>query len=147
MSAFINLRDAAVAVLKAQPPLAAGFVHAGRAFPLPEDRREGIFVRLAPSNGDAPFASTTHVDWSTDLLVDVRVRAPAGQDPETTADALLEQVYQRLATATPPAAGAAWVLNPTVAFDVDEADQTLGMAQLRLRINHRTADGSLSAAD
>lgn len=146
MSAFLAIRDAAVAVLSAQPPLAAGFIHTGRAFPLPQERQEGIFVRLARGSGDAPFSSTTHVDWATDLVVQVLVRAQAGDDGETAVDRLLEKIYQRLAAAAPPPAAATWVLNPSVAFDVDEADQTLGMAELRLRINHRTADGSLSAA-
>lgn len=146
MSAFIDLRNAVRALLAAPPALAGGFIHAGRAFPLPAETAQGIFVRLARGSGQAPFAGDTRVDWGTDIVVAMAARGAAGVDGETAVDALLSSVYARIAAAAPLANADHWTVEPAVAFDVDEADQTLGSAELRLRVQHRTASGDLSAA-
>jgi len=146
MSAFLDLRNAVVNLLTAGSPLAGGFVTSGRAFPLPTEQDQGIFVRLARGQGQANFAGSSMVDWGTDIVVSMAARATAGQDAETAVDALLDAVYARLAAASPPVSADGWTLAPAVTFDVDEADQSVGSAELRLRIQHRTASGDLSAA-
>ena len=146
MSAFLDLRDVVVGLLTANPALAGGFVKAGRAFPLPVEQAQGIFVRLARGQGQANFAGNGMVDWGTDIVVSMTARATTGQDAETAVDALLDAVYARLAAASPPVSADGWTLAPSVTFDVDEADQALGSAELRLRVQHRTASGDLSAA-
>ena len=146
MSAFLDLRNEVVSLLLAGTPLAGGFVKGGRAFPLPDNQTQGIFVRLARGQGQAPFVGNGMVDWGTDIVVSMVARASAGQDGETAVDALLSAVYARLAAASPPVSADGWTLAPAVTFDVDEADQTVGAAELRLRVQHRTASGDLSAA-
>lgn len=146
MSAFLDLRNEVVSLLLASTPLAGGFVKPGRAFPLPAEQAQGIFVRLARGQGQANFAGNSMVDWGTDIVVSMTARATPGQDGETAVDALLDAVYARLAAASPPVSADGWTLAPAVTFDVDEADQTVGSAELRLRVQHRTASGGLSAA-
>lgn len=146
MSAFLDLRDAVRALLAAPPALAGGFIHAGRAFPLPAETAQGIFVRLSRGAGQAPFAGDTRVDWNTDIVVAMAARGAAGTDGEAAVDTLLAAVYARIAAAAPLGNADHWTVEPAVAFEVDEADQTLGAAELRLRVRHRTASGDLSAA-
>ena len=46
MSAFLALRDAAVAALLVAPAVASGFVRAGRAVPLPAERPPAAYLKL-----------------------------------------------------------------------------------------------------
>lgn len=146
MSAMLALRDAVVALLLAAPALAGGFVKAGRALPLPAERAEGVFVRIGRNVGDAPFAGDDRVDWETEIVCQCVVRAAAGVDGEAAVDALVASVYGRLAAAPAPEHAEAWTRAPAIAFDVDEADQTIGSAELRIRVRHRTTSTSLTAS-
>ena len=141
MSSLLDLTTTVVALLQANPALAGGFIHVGRAFPLPQNQSQGVFVGLARAGGEMPFTGDGRTDWTVELVISMAARAPAGGNGLAAADALLQSVYGRLA-----AADSLWVLTPALAWDVDEADQTLGGAELRLRISHRTAAGSLAAA-
>lgn len=146
MSAFLALRDAAVAALLQAPAIAGGYVKAGRGSPLPAEKTAGVFVRLGRNPSAAPFVGDERHDWETELIVRLVARAAPGGDGEAAVDALLDQVYARLAAATPYANADAWTVAPGLAYDVDELDAALGAAELRLRIRHRTASGSLAAA-
>lgn len=147
MTAFLDNPQALQAALLAAPALAGGFVQLGRMVPLPEGKQQGIWIRPARSQGTEPFAGNARTDWDSEVLVAMAARAPAGGDGLTAVDALLSAVYARLAVAAPPAAGFEWLGQPSLAWDIDEADQTLGAVELRLRFQHRTASGSLAAAD
>jgi hypothetical protein len=146
VSAFLDLRDLAVSALTGAPALAGGFVKPGRMFALPEERSQGIFVRLARARGATPFAGDLRTDWETELVLHLTARAAVGGDGEDAVDELVDAVYARMAAAAPPPQSDGWLLEPSVAFEVDEADQTIGHAELRLRLKHRTAAGSLAAA-
>ena len=80
MSAFLSLRDAVIAALQTPTALAGGFIKAGRAFPLPAETSQGIFVRRGRHPGDAPFAGDSRVDWDSEVIVTRAARAAAGQD-------------------------------------------------------------------
>ncbi len=147
MSAFLALRDAAVAALLVAPAVASGFVRAGRAVPLPAERPEGVFVRLGAHSGIAPFAGDGRVDWESSLILHLMARAPAGGNGETAVDSLLAAVYARLAATPAPGNADGWLIQTAIVYDVDEADQTIGQVELRLRLQHRTASADLDAAD
>lgn len=146
MSSFLALANAVKDLLLQAPALASGFVHVGRAFPLPAEHDQGIFVRAARASGATPMVGDSRTDWATEIVIVMGARAAAGGNGLEAADALLDAVYASLAGAAPPEQSDGWVLQPVLAWDVDEADTTLGAAELRLRINHRTAAGSLAAA-
>lgn len=144
-SVFLDLRNAVYDLLNANPALADGFILKGRAIPLPPEKDQGIFVRLGRATGQAPFMSSTKVDWDADVVVTLAARAAAGSDGETAVDELLMDVYARLATAPSPPYTDGWVIQPSLVWDCDEADRTLGAAELRLRVRPRSAEGSLAA--
>lgn len=145
-TAFLDLVAAVEAALTT-PTAVATFIKRGRGVALPESQATGVLIRLQRAGGDQPHLGTQFTDWDTDIRVALLARADAGQDGETAVDALLATVWARLAAATPPAAAAnGWALQPDISWDVEEASATVGAAELRLRISHRTADGSLAAA-
>jgi hypothetical protein len=145
MSAFLDLVASIVAVLSTGPALAGGFIVPGRAVPLPAEQTQGIFVYLARATGDMPFAGSSRADWDTDIGVTCMARAAPGADAYTAVDPLLTAAYARLTAAAPPADSDGWTLQPTINWDVDEFDTTLGSAELRIRVRHRTGEGSLAA--
>lgn len=145
-TAFVGLVGAVVALLSAGPALANGFIKPGRNIILPASEAQGIFVRLARSVGDQPFVGATLTDWQTDIVVTCLARAAAGVDGETAVDALVQAVFQRICSATPAQGANAWTLLPAIDWDIEEADQTLGGAALRLRVQHRTAINDLIPA-
>ena len=145
-TAHLAIRNAVAALLTAPPALAGGFVQAGRAFPLPTDKTQGIYVRLQASPGQQPFVGDGRTDWSTTLLITCVARGDAGVDGETAVDGLLYDTYARLAAAAPPANADGLVVVPGLDWDVDEADTTLGAATFRIQVQHRTASGSLDTA-
>jgi hypothetical protein len=147
MTVFLTNLQALKAALLAAPALAGSFVNLGRATPLPEGKSQGIWLRPGRAIGTESFAGDTRTDWDSEVLVAMAARATAGSDGVTAVDALLTAVYARVAAAAPPAASFEWLGQPALAWDVDEADQTLGACELRLRFKHRTASGSLAAAD
>lgn len=145
MSALLSLRDAAVSLLAAAPAI-ADLVLAGREVPLPAEHDTALLVSIWRANGEAPFAGDTRVDWQVDLVVHAKARAAAGGNAEAAADALLAAAYARLAAAAAHANAGHWTEQPSIAFDIVEADRSIGAAELRLRIDIRTAAASLSAA-
>ena len=145
MSSFLEHTAAVVAALSASPALAGGRIRRGRRVPVPQEHASAIDVYAVRSEGSAQYLADTITRWETLIGVDLYARAAAGADAETTIDALLADTFARLATAAPPAGGAAWTLEPAITWDVSEADQTLVVASLSVRVSHYTAAGSLSA--
>ena len=145
MSAFLALAQAAVAALVASPALAGGRVVMGRDRPMPEHHASQIDVMLDSSRSRASTLDGTFTRWDTTIGLRLRTRAAAGSDGLTAVDALLADVFARLAATPPPAGAARWALASDVRWEIDEADQTLCEAQLLLRIDHFT-NSSLAAA-
>ncbi len=141
MTSLLALTDAVAALLRAPPALAGGFIQRGRALHLPQGQSQGIFISLVRATGDMPFAGDSRTDWRADIAIGMACRAIPGGDGTAAVDALLEAVYGRLAADQTP-----WLLNPSLVWDAEEADQTVGFAELQIRIDQRTASGSLAAA-
>ena len=144
-TAFLDLVGATIAALST-PTAVSAYIRRGRAIALPQVEPNGVFVRLSRADGDQPFAGTDVTDWSTDLIITAAQRAQNNEDGETAVDPLLRAVWQRLAAAAVPVGAEGWALLPVINWDVEEADQTLAAAELRLRVRHRTAAGDLTAA-
>lgn len=145
-SAHLTITQALVSALSQAPAIAGGRIYSGRMRAMPAEHASAVFVGLARSEGRQPFASDARTDWSTHLALDICARASAGQDGLAAVDALLDAVYTRLASTTPPADVPGWLIDSQIAWEIEEADQTLAVATLVLRIDHRTASGSLTAA-
>ena len=85
------------------------------------------------------------LQWETIVSVVVSVRAASGEDAEAALDPLIETVWSRLYSMTPPAGVQRITLDPQINLDIDEADQTLAVASLSLRVTHITTGGPLAA--
>jgi hypothetical protein len=143
-SAFLSLADAVVALLSAGTPLAGGRIRLGRGMPLPSHHDSGIDVDLVSSRGQQYTLDGQTTQWETSIGLDVMARAAAGANGAQAVDALLEAVFARLAGATPPAGAMSWALDPSVQWSVEEADRTLAVATLSLRVTHFTGGASLA---
>ena len=146
MSAHLALTQALVDALGQAPAIAGGRIYRGRMRAMPAEHTSALFVGIVRSTGTQPFAGDGRTDWQTTVAVDVCARASAGVDGLTAVDTVLQDVYARLATYNPPADVSAWLIEPAIAWEVDEADQTIACATVSLRVQHRTQSGSLSAA-
>lgn len=144
-SAFLDLVAAAKAALLASPPLAGGHVYQGRERPMPQNVAQQIDIHLSNSTGRPMTLNGAVTRWDTAIGLRLRARAAAGSDGDTAADALLVAVFQRLQAVPPPAGVPRWALDPSVRWEVDEADTTLVEAQLVLRVDHFTG-ADLAAA-
>ncbi len=145
MSAFLDISDAVVTALTAPPALCSGNVLRGRAVTLDGAQTSGIEVRLLRSRGGAQYESGTVTFWTTEISIEIMARAAAGDDGEETVDAIVEDVFERMAQATPPAGVELWTLDPAIDWEVDESAQTLVRAGLVLAVHHYTGPQSLGA--
>ena len=80
------------------------------------------------------------------MLVELYARAAASADGEQAIDPLLAAAWQRLQGVTPPPGVLGLQLEPSIDWDVDEADQTISKATLALRITHITTAADLQPA-
>lgn len=143
MSAFLDLSDSVVSVLSAALPAVS--VRRGRRLSIPQGTALAIEVRVERADGDGQFEDDTVTNWRSLIGIDCLARADAGTDGEAAVDALLEDVYAAMAAATVPQGAASWVFQPSVRWEIVEADQTLCVASLALAVNHFTGPRSLSA--
>lgn len=146
MSAFIGLSQAVVAALLAAPALAGGRVRSGRRVAVPQTAPNAIDVHVERSLGASATLDGSISRWETLIAIDLYARATAGADGEAAVDSLLDAVFQRLASTPPPAGAGHWRLEPQISWDLAEADQTLVVASLTLRVSHFTGPASLAAA-
>jgi hypothetical protein len=146
VTAFADLTQQIATILTGSTPIAGGNIFTGRAFGLQEDQQQAVFVHLVRGTGASPFANDTRTDWTTEIAVVCLSRALNDQDGDAAVDWLLGEAYARLAAATPPPDADGWVIDPTVLWYVDEMDQTVCAAELRIRIQQRTGSGVLTAA-
>lgn len=138
MSAFLGITDAVVAALDAGGALTDGGTRRGRNVAVPEEASAAIDVHLQRSQADLGYLSGDVLRWESLVGIDLYARAAAGADGEATIDALLAAVFQRLSAATPPDGVLSWTIDPSIAWDIAEADQTLVQASVGLRVSHFT---------
>lgn len=144
MSSFLAITDAVRDALLAGPALAGGNVQRGRNLPLPAGSAQGIDVGIANSRAQPLGLTGGALQWDTTVIVACKARATASTDAESAVDPLLVAAWQRLLAMTAPAGVVAITLEPTVQWDIEEADQPLAAASLVLRITHLTTTNSLT---
>lgn len=145
MTAFLQIPQAVVAALALAPAIAPGRVRIGREVATPANWADAIDVMLDSSRGQAITLDGTTVRWTSLVGLRLRVRAAAGVHGIQAPDALLAAVFNRLATTQPPGGAMQWQLQPDIRWDVEEADQTVTLADLLLRVTHLTGADLLAA--
>lgn len=139
MSAFTQIAAAVVTALLLPTPVAGGRVYRGRRGPLPAEHESMVVVPLGRSTGDSAGVSEGPTDWTTEIQVECHARGTDLVPVDDAVDALLSDVYARLAALALPALGVMHVvLDPEIEWDYLEADTLLASATLTLRIVHRT---------
>lgn len=146
-TAFLQLRNALRDHLLIAPAAAGGRVYAGRVRPIAQGEASAVNVRLSDATpGEGPLEFS---DWQTVLYLDCCARGtPAGDDADTAADALLDDVYTRLYdfVGSLPAQNVGVLdiaVDATVEWDAVAEDVPYTCASLRLTVQHRTPATSL----
>lgn len=137
------IQQAVVDALKVSPALAGGRVFANRVRTVSAASDTAVAVRLERSTGVSPTLHAT--DWRTSLLVECYARGVAGSDPAAAVDALLYDVWSRLAALQGANLGGMDLgLEPDLGWDYDDAETPTVCATLRLTVEHRTPTNSLA---
>ena len=145
-TAFLAITDAVLAALRQAPAVAGGRISRGRGTPVPASAATAVAVNVLRSRAEPLSLDGAALQWETTVGVTLFGRALSGSDAEAAIDPLIVSVWDRLQGITPPAGVVDVALEPTIAWDVDEADQTIVTAALALRITHITTSSALSAA-
>lgn len=145
MTALLGITSAVLAALTT-PALRAdkGSVVRGRRTPIPASDKWGVKVNATGHRGAQLDLRATSMQWETQVDIGVDVRATSGEDAEAALDPLLAEVWARLVAMTPPFGAESVALDPVIAIDIEEAEQTLASARLSLRVTHYT-DTALAA--
>lgn len=145
-TALLGITSSVQAAL-ASPVLAAskGSVVRGRRTLVPQAEKWHVAINALRHAGNRLDMLGQALQWETIVSVVVSVRAASGEDAEAALDPLIEEVWTRLSGMAPPAGVQAVHLDPQINLDIDEADQTLAVASLSLRVTHITTGGRLAA--
>lgn len=151
-TAALAIQDAIVAALLSPVALADGRVWPNRLRPLPAGQSSAVVVRLVASQADPDPPLGSPLDWRSFYSIECLARAAAANaDPVAALDPLLSDTYARLsAPALTTALSALGVMDsrmePSIRWDVDEAEQPVASASFRFVVHHRTASDSLIVA-
>lgn len=143
-SAFHAIAERIVAALVAAPALADGRVFVKRLRPLPVGVATAIVVRWEQSAAQENVLGAH--DWATPFVVECYSRGDALDPDNLAADALLVQVWARLAALDASALGVmALSVSPSLDWQAAETDGPAECVSIRLQVAHRTPANSLIA--
>lgn len=145
MTAFLALQTAVVGVLTAGPPVAGGRVWENRRRPIQASHATAVVVRLDASDGEQALAGVgAPMRWTTTLVIECYARAAASTDPAESVDALLAEVWRRIATANLSSIGVMAVdMKPQIDWQYDDGESPMVCALVRLVVLHQTDFDSL----
>jgi hypothetical protein len=138
MTAFLSIPQAVVDALALAPAIAPGRVRIGRELMLPTEWPDAIDVALDSSRGQAVTLDGGVLRWTSLVGLRLRVRAAAGVHGIQGPDALLAAVFSRLSGTVPADGAMQWQMQPDIRWEVEEADQTVTLCDLLLRVTHLT---------
>lgn len=144
MSGFLAITTAVADALRQSPALAAD-IQRGRATPAGLGKTMAIRVAMANSTAKPIDLDGADMLWQSSIVVALYARAAAGVDGEQSIDQLFIDTWARLQALTAPPGVVGMTLDPTVQWDEEEADQTLTVVRIVLRITHRTTGAALAA--
>lgn len=141
-SAFHAIAERIVAALVAAPALADGRVFVKRLRPLPVGVNTAIAVRWEQSGAQETVLGAH--DWDTPYVIECYSRGSDTDPDNLGADALLVEVWARLASLDASALGVmALSINPSLDWQAAETDGPAECISIRLQVTHRTPVGSL----
>lgn len=140
--AHIALRNAVVALLKTDPPLAGGRIDARRKRqPMPQNVAEEVRVWLHESNGKRADLAGKKYDWQTVIAVHCLARDAAGVDAEARVDAMAQEAAARILNSARLGGLALDVELGRITWEGEELETSAADTVLAFSIRHRTQSG------
>lgn len=138
--------SALVSVLKAAPAVAGGQVFRGRSRSIGVAQQSGAVVRLIRSASTEAQVMGGRTTWKTLVAIECYGRGTSDV-PDAAADAVVEAVFARLATA-PTLGGLAMDVEPlegdTLEWDSDDMDVSQAAITAHFVITHQTTERVLT---
>ncbi|MGK5080473.1 hypothetical protein [Janthinobacterium sp. HLX7-2] len=145
-SAQFGVVSAILDQLQVAPALAAGRIHRSRTRAIGVDQPSAIVVRIERSTSTLADVIGGPTTWATLVNVECYARA-TGAEPDIAADALLVEVFERLALA-PTLNGAVMSFEPlpgdTLSWEVDELDSKIACITAKFIVMHKTKGRKLT---
>lgn len=148
MTALLGITTAVLTALTTGAALHSGrgSVVRGRRTLVSQADKWHVAVNALRHDGAALDIQGAALQWQTVVSVVLSIRAASAEDAEAALDPLLASVWSRLYSMTPPAGVQAITLDPRIDLDLEEAEQTIAIASLALRVTHITEGAALAAA-
>ena len=144
-SAQFGVVSAILEQLRVEPALVGGRIYRSRTRAIGVDQASAIVVRVERSTSTLAQVIGGPTTWATLVNVECYARA-TGSEPDAVADALLVDVFDRLALA-PTLSGAAMSFEPlpgdTLSWEVDELDSKIACITAKFLVMHQTKGRTL----
>lgn len=145
-SAQFAIVGAILGQLQVEPPMAGGRIYRSRMRPISVDQSSAVVVRIERSTSTLAEIIGGPTTWATLVNVECYARA-TGDVPDAVADALLVDVFDRLALA-PTLGGAAMSVEPmrgdTLSWEIDELDSKIACITAKFVVMHQTKGRTLT---
>jgi hypothetical protein len=145
-SAQFGVVSAILEQLRVEPALVDGRIYRSRTRAIGVDQASAIVVRVERSTSTLAQVIGGPTTWATLVNVECYARA-TGSEPDAVADALLVDVFDRLALA-PTLSGAAMSFEPlpgdTLSWEVDELDSKIACITAKFLVMHQTKGRTLT---
>lgn len=145
-SAQFGVVSAILEQLRVEPALVGGRIYRSRTRAIGVDQASAIVVRVDRSTSTLAQVIGGPTTWATLVNVECYARA-TGSEPDAVADALLVDVFDRLALA-PTLSGAAMSFEPlpgdTLSWEVDELDSKIACITAKFLVMHQTKGRTLT---
>lgn len=145
-SAQFGVVSAILEQLRVEPALASGRIYRSRTRAIGVDQASAIVVRVERSTSTLAEIIGGPTTWATLVNVECYARA-TGSEPDAVADAMLVDVFDRLALA-PTLGGAAMSFEPlpgdTLSWEVDELDSKIACITAKFVVMHKTKGRTLT---
>lgn len=143
-SIFLQIQSGIAAALASAPALAGQAVRLNHLRDIEEAVNTALVVRLGQTSGNEFVLGS--LDWSTSYTIECYARVATGIDPALGVDALLAQVWSRLAALDAASIGAiSIILNPQIDWQYDIGATPMVCAVFKLQVDHRTDISTLGA--
>lgn len=134
-SIFLSIQTGIAAALTGATALAGAAVQINTLRPIAEGVNTALVVRLGSTTGNEYVIGS--LEWSTSYTVECYARVAAGSAPAVGADALLVDVWGRLAALDPASIGAlTLIVNPNIDWQYDDSATPLVCAVFKLQVEH-----------
>lgn len=147
-TAFLGLANAIVAALQQAPAIAGGRVSLPRRAPVPPEWPSFIEVRCVAADGvRSQLPAGAPADWATVVVLDLYLRAAAGDEAHIDADDLLSAAHERVSAMSFAGLEVIDVDSaPHIDWDTAQAATPFDQISYQFTVRHRVRGTGLQAA-